>query len=419
MNEFRCLAQDCEDNCCKRWSVRLDKEHYSQILQLGSVHAKLQSTINQSVHITRHPADKHHFATIDMDEEGYCPFLNQESLCQLQDLGDINVLGNTCANYPRVMYQIDDTVEMVGALSCPEVTRLCFRSNETPALIPVGLESLPREDYTLTHHIDTQRAPYYERRFPLIREAFLNIAIHHGYTSKQKLYLLCYLSQRLSVHYHSGCDDSIETILQHELTRFSGTTIKKSLLTNMDNFQDLTKTGLITVQSIFSIRIQHFQQDPLTPYVNDIIESYREDMPFDMEIDALSEIYVERKETISHSVHIQLEDYLSRHLHNCLLREWYIRFPNPFNYMQMITLRQAMLRFLLYSHPSIQQWCQTEAEHTDETLHKVIEEISVEIFYLFSRSIEHDVAFLQNVYSTLLTEDMMNLDTTLAFLKGL
>lgn len=78
-----------------------------------------------------------------------------------------------------------------------------------------------------------------------------------------------------------------------------------------------------------------------------------------------------------------------------------------------------MLRFLLYSHPSIQQWCKADANHTEETLHSVIEEISVEIFYLFSRSIEHDITFLQNVYSALTTEDMMNLDASLAFIKGL
>lgn len=416
---FRCLAQDCEDNCCKRWSVRLDKEHYSRILNLGMRQAQLQTTIDASVHITRQPIDAHHYATIEMDEEGYCPFLNQQSLCELQSLGDINVLGNTCANYPRVFYQIDDTLEMIGALSCPEITRLCFRSTDLPILTPVEQKSLPRQDYTLTHHIDTQTSPYYERRFPLIRGEFLNIVHDRTYTSKQKLYLLCYLSKRLSTHFNNHCDASIEPIIQNVLQRFSGKEIKESLLLNLEKFHDLSHTGLITVQSIFSIRIQHYQQDPLTPYINDIIESYREHMPFDMEIGALSIIYFQRKETISERVHSQLEDYLSRHLHNCLLREWFIRFPDPFNYMQMLTLRHAMLRFLLYSHPSIQEWCQTEPEHTDETLHKVIEEISVEIFYLFSRSIEHDTDFLQNVYSALITEDMMNLDASLAFIKGL
>lgn len=419
MQSFRCLAQDCEDNCCKRWSVRLDEKHYNRITELGSHHPTLQSIIDSSVHIALTPTDTNHYANIDMDDEGYCPFLNNDSLCQLHQVGDIDTLGNTCANYPRVIYQIDETLEVMGALSCPEVTRLCFRSDNPSVLITIDSTSLPRKDYTLTQHINTQEETYYERRFPLIRDEFLQLARSSVYTTKQKLYLLCYLSQRLSVHYNNNCDDSIEAVLQHELERFSGEEIKTSLLINMDNFDDLKKTGLITVQSIFSIRIQHYQQDPLTPYINDIIESYRNDTPFDMEITVLNEIYFQRKNTITKAVHLQLEDYLTRHMQNCLLREWFIRFPNPFNYMQMLTLRHAMLRFLLYSHPSIQQWCQTEAEHTDETLHKVIEEISVEIFYLFSRSIEHDIAFLQNVYSALMTEDMMNLDTTLALLKGL
>lgn len=419
MEAFHCLAQDCEDSCCKRWSVRLDQEHYKRILQLGSEHSTLKSTIEKSVHIAHTPVDKDHYATIEMNNEGYCPFLNPQSLCQLQALADINVLGNTCANYPRIYYQIDDTVEMIGALSCPEVTRLCFRSTESPNLKPIPSDILPRQNYTLTHHIDSGKSDYYERCFPMIRNEFLKIALQPNYNSKQKLYLLCYLSQRLSVHYNNNCDANIESSLQHELNRFSGTEIIQNLLANMDNFKDVSKTGLITVQSIFSIRIHHYQQDPLTPYINDIIESYRDHMPFEMEIDTLSSIYFKRKQTIVDSVHTQLENYLSRHLHNCLLREWYIRFPNPYHYIQMLALRHSMLRFLLYSHPSIQLWCQADAEHTEETLHKVIEEISVEIFYLFSRSIEHDIPFLQNVYSALITEDMMNLDASLAFIKGL
>jgi len=419
MEAFHCLAQDCEDNCCKRWSVRLDQEHYQSILQLGSTHPTLQATIDASVHIAQTPADKGHHATIEMNQQGYCPFLNPNALCQLQVLGSIDVLGNTCANYPRIYYQIDDTVEMTGALSCPEVTRLCFRSPEPPVLKRVDSTLLPRTNYKLTHKIDTSLSTYYERCFPSIRDEFLKIALHPDYSSKQKLYTLCYLSQRLSVHYNNDCDAGIESLIQHELDRLSGPDIIQNLLLHLDNFQDVSRNGLITVQSIFAIRIQHYKQDPLTPYINDIIESYRDHMPFEMDIETLARIYFKRKKTILDSVHVQLENYLSRHLHNCILREWFIRFPDPYHYMQMLTLRQAMLRFLLYSHPSIQQWCQAESNHTEETLHSVVEEISVEIFYLFSRSIEHDITFLQNVYSALTTENMMNLDASLAFIKGL
>lgn len=419
MQAFRCLAQECEDTCCKLWSVSLDEVHYGLIQQLGTQHPTLQSIINSSVFINQNAEAKHQFANIEMDSEGYCPFLNQESLCQLHHLGGINVLGNTCANYPRVYYQIDDSLQIMGAFSCPEVTRLCFRSKQPATLFPVTSEILPRQDYSLTHHIDTQHASYYEHCFPFIRDVFLNIAIDRAYSSKQRLYLLCYLSQRICEYYNNDCDDSIEPMLQDELQRFSSTTIQQKLLLDLENFKDLDNTGLNTVHSIFTIRIQHYYQDPLTPYINDIIESYLDDMPFEQQAEAFTMTYFQRKKIITTEVHAQLEDYLSRHLQNCLLREWFVRFPDPFTYMQMLTLRQAMLRFLLYSHPSIQQWCQTGPEHMDETLHTVIEEISVEIFYLFSRSIEHDVDFLKNVYSALLSENMMNLDASLAFIKGL
>lgn len=423
MKSFRCLGSECEDTCCKNWSVKFDHEHYVALQQLSETNPELAKIFSTSV-IRLENEDENAYAGIELDEEGFCRFLDASKLCRIQSAGGFDALGNTCTFYPRVIYQIDDTMEIAGALSCPEIVRGCLTSKDWPGLIEVDADILPREPgNAVIHHIDTNSAQTYERLFPVVREYFLQQAFDSQLTAKQKMYLLCYSSQRLSESYHKDCGDEAEPIVHRALERLANKDMKPNLLQHFYQFEDLEKLGLITVQSIFLIRSQHYQNEPLTPYIRDIINSYIIELevenPFNTEIDGLYNVYHGRKKAIITSVRSQIEEYLSRHLQNCLLREWYIRFPDPFGYMLMLCLRQSMLRFLLYSHPSIYRWCLEDEEHDQETLHKVIEELSVEMMFLFSRSIEHDTTFLQNIYSALNTEDMMHLETALSLLRGI
>jgi lysine-N-methylase len=424
MEKFRCLGSECEDTCCKQWTVKIDRTHFAALQRLSEKHPSLTETVSEYVKRLNTPQDGNAYAQIEMDENGFCPFLDESKLCRIQSAGGFEALGNTCTFYPRVIYRIDDTVEVAGALSCPEVVRGCLSSDNRPGLIEVSEQILPREaDTAVILRIDTDNANTYERLFPVVRQYFTQLAYDPMLTSKQKMYLLNYSAYRLSEHYHNECGEEAESIVHNELHRLSSKDIKPNLLQRYESFVDEEKLGLITIQSIFLIRSQHYENEPLTPYIRDIINSYiielNSDNPFTTEIDGLYSVYHGRKKAIIDIAKSQIEDYLSRHLQNSLLREWYIRFPDPFGYMLMLCLRHAMLRFLLYSHPSIYRWCLEDQEHDTDTLHKVIEELSVEMLYLFSRSIEHDTTFLQNIYSALTTEEMMQLHTALCLLRGI
>lgn len=424
MQKFHCLGSDCEDTCCKNWTVRIDQPHFAALQRLSEKHPELARIVSESVHLLDTQSRDKDYASIEMDENGFCPFLDEAQLCRIQSAGGFEALGNTCTFYPRVIYRIDDVIEVAGALSCPEVVRGCLSSENLPGLVEVSEEILPSNpDTAIVHHINTQTASTYERLFPEIRQHFTQVAFDSTLTCKQKMYLLCYAGHRLSANYHNECGEEAEVIVHNELQRLSSVEIKPSLLKRFEEFADREKLGLITIQSIFLIRSQHYQNEPLTPYIRDIINSYvtelDSDNPFSTEIDGLYNIFHRRKKAILNIAKSQIEEYLSRHLQNSLLREWYIRFPDPFGYMMMLCVRHAMLRFLLYSHPSIYRWCVEDQEHDEEILHKVIEELSVEMLFLFSRSIEHDMTFLQNIYSALITEEMMELNTALCLLRGI
>ncbi|MBD3669651.1 MAG: hypothetical protein HUJ29_02675 [Gammaproteobacteria bacterium] len=422
MASFRCIGSECEDTCCKQWAVRIDDQHYAALQRLADKHPVLANIVVESV-VRVEDEENDAYASIEMKDNGFCPFLDAQQLCRIQTLGGFDALGNTCTFFPRVIYEIDGDIEVAGAFSCPEVVRGCLSSSNRPGLIEVDRQILPRDvGDAISNRISTRDGTCYEKHFPTVRDYFLQIAFDPMLTSKQKMYTLCYSSHRLSAQYNNDCGEEASQFVEQELERLGSKEIKSLLGERLEHYVDEEKLGLITVQSIFLIRSQHYQDEPLTPYINDIINSYvrelHDENPFTTEIEGLHQVYHRRKHAILDIARSQIEDYLSRHLQNCLLREWYIRFPDPFSYMLMLTLRQALLRFLLYSHPSIYKWCLEEQEHEATTLHKVIEELSIEMLFLFSRSIEHDTQFLQNIYSALITEQMMELKTCLCLLKG-
>ncbi|MBD3609993.1 MAG: hypothetical protein HUJ30_05530 [Gammaproteobacteria bacterium] len=422
MNDFHCLGSDCLHTCCKNWSVQVDRFHYDAVIRLAQKHPLLNEKVKSGLIPNDSPSNPKHYASIHMNTEGFCPFLNEQRMCDIHGLGGIDILNNTCTFYPRVLYELDQQIEMTGALSCPEVTRLCLTANEDETLQAVDKNILPRlHDLPIIQVLDSQSTTVYQQHFARVRAQFLQLAQQSSLTTKERYYLLCYFSHRLSQYYHLDNDEDIAGLIDNEMTRLGNAQLVENLLSTYDRFEDHELSGLITIQSIFSIRTQHYQDEPLTPYIRDIINSYQDDIeqdPFKAEIEPLYHAYVHRKSVIRLAAKQQIEDYLNRHMQNCLNREWFIRFPDPFVYTQMLVVRQAMLRFLLYSHPSIYRWCLEHQEGEEEVLQKIIEELAIEIFTLFSRSVEHDVPFLQNIYTALETEEMMNTQTSLALLKG-
>jgi hypothetical protein len=108
---------------------------------------------------------------------------------------------------------------------------------------------------------------------------------------------------------------------------------------------------------------------------------------------------------------IRLEQCLTRYLVNCLQREWFVSMPDPFVYIHLLTIRLAVLRFLISSHPRIRQCLQQRADSTE------IDKLLVEIVYLFARGIDHNHAFLHVVYQAMLEQQMMSFDYAMPFIK--
>ena len=123
-DQFRCIASDCPDSCCKEWEVQVDEKTAARYRSLtGPLGDRLREILRDE--------DGETLMTIT---EGRCPMWRQDGLCRIQaELGE-EALCKTCREYPRLTHDYGDFIEYGLELSCPEAARLILNAESAPLL---------------------------------------------------------------------------------------------------------------------------------------------------------------------------------------------------------------------------------------------------------------------------------------------
>ncbi|PXF32588.1 hypothetical protein WH50_03520 [Pokkaliibacter plantistimulans] len=135
IEEFRCLADRCPDNCCHDWRVAIDEQR-----------ARLYQHSYPPL-----------YDIIAKDEAGYhmnrvkaeCPALD-DGLCAIHRDYSEALLPDTCMNYPRMYRAFDSFQTKAGTLSCPEVARKCLTDARPFALVDSVLPDHHQQGHGLT-----------------------------------------------------------------------------------------------------------------------------------------------------------------------------------------------------------------------------------------------------------------------------
>lgn len=115
--DFHCIAGKCKDSCCIGWEIDIDEdtEAYYRSVE-GTFGEKLKENMEEKSFI--------------LQENGWCPFLNKEKLCDICiELGE-EALSEVCTEYPRFTMEYPGVREKVLCLSCEEVGRIVFGNCE-------------------------------------------------------------------------------------------------------------------------------------------------------------------------------------------------------------------------------------------------------------------------------------------------
>lgn len=118
--EFRCIADRCKDSCCIGWEIDIDEDTFSYYRNVGGAFGERLRT-----HMATEECN-----SFTLAENGWCPFLNEKKLCDICiELGE-EALCEVCTEFPRFTMEYENVREKVLSLSCEEVGRLVFSSEE-------------------------------------------------------------------------------------------------------------------------------------------------------------------------------------------------------------------------------------------------------------------------------------------------
>jgi lysine-N-methylase len=111
--EFQCLADRCEDTCCKGWGMQVDA---------GTVEKYRKDAPELLAAVDTGEAEfiMKRDATTD-----YCVKFDG-GLCSLHRDYGTAFLGDACHFYPRISRRLGERTTMTASLSCPEITRLAL-----------------------------------------------------------------------------------------------------------------------------------------------------------------------------------------------------------------------------------------------------------------------------------------------------
>ena len=111
MRRFVCDGRRCGSLCCcAKWGVALDAATLARYEGRPELLHELKKGLERSEAtggwIMRH-------------ENGRCVFLREDGLCSLHRRFGIGAISDVCAEYPRKMHEVGDTLDRALCLSCP------------------------------------------------------------------------------------------------------------------------------------------------------------------------------------------------------------------------------------------------------------------------------------------------------------
>ena len=374
-DEFNCIAGECIDSCCIGWKIDIDKKSYNKYKKIKGAFGK---KLNDS--ITRNRTSNNEFRYGKMKlENKRCVMLNEENLCNLYiNLGS-NYLCSTCKIYPREVKKYGEIYEKNLSLSCPEVARYLVKNN--------NVFSFNMDDETLTE-IEREVVSYGDdnkRLYSLLwdsRKLAIEIVQFKEISIWKRivfLKMLCDKVQNVIKNINYSEYEEILKIFRSQITDIN-------IINSLDNISVIPAVKVKFIQSALQIRKNIGINNEK---FNNLIDEYNELVKNDDENKDTFELVIEKEKEFN----IYLKEYEDI-FENLLVYLVYKHFMNAVNTKDLnkecnnIIISYAVIKMLLLA-----RWFKNSKNLTEDDF--------VEVFYVFSRVIEHNEVFLTDLNNKL------------------
>jgi len=410
LTDFHCIADQCEDHCCGHWKIFYDPPSL-QILKNKVGDAGLSEIVSFETIGDRTVVQ------LKLNKQQNCTMLDDNGLCSIHSLYGEEALANTCASFPRrINYGAD--VELTASLACPEIARKCLQNSD--AVDFVFGDDLVNEKklQVFDNRYDATTSDPYLSNNNDIRNLMYELLNLEGFSIAQKFFIVSSFASDVSKFYFRDSPNYSEQQLVESVNRITDFDYVKKLVEEFDELDVKPHTAIELVQLVLNARIVSGTEyySVLNELIAEIAGLLKSDARTGNDNnDLFVNIYQEIKHQISLKHEQRIEQYFTNYARNAIISEWYVSDDNLMKYLQLMSVRIILLKFLLFCHPKL-----LKRYNEGLTLKGVTEDeldaIAVDVFYKFTRGIEHDKVFFQSIQKAVLNKPEL---LSLAFLTYL
>ena len=371
-DDFKCTANECIDNCCSNWRIDIDEKTYKKYKKIKG---QMGKKINNNISRNRSNPNYLQYGKINL-KNNKCSLLSEDGLCTIHGSLGEDYLCNTCRVYPREIRKYGEIYERNLSISCPEVARYIIKSKDN---FSFNLEDEKLSDLDKDYIVNNK---YNEKLYNILwdtRSLAMEIIQFKEIEIWKRISFFKMLTDKVQNIINEKQYDNYEELLNSF----------REQITNIDVINSLDKISFIPdikikfIQSALQVRTN---QGSNNEKFDNLLREYNE--LFDKDIDFKSNVEKIIEKEKEFNTYLKEQENIIENLLIYLIYKYFMNALYSKNLnaeVNNVILSYAMIKMLLLSRYN----------KNDKELN---ENDFVEVFYLFSREIEHNTVFLPNIY---------------------
>ena len=371
-DDFKCTANECIDNCCSNWRINIDEKTYKKYKKLKGEWGK---KINSNISRKRSNPNYLQYGKINL-KNNKCSLLSEDGLCTIHGSLGEDYLCNTCRVYPREIRKYGEIYERNLSISCPEVARYIIKCKYN---FSFNLENEKLSDLDKDYIFNNK---YNEKLYNILwntRSLAMEIIQFKEIEIWKRISFFKMLTDKVQNIINEKQYDNYEEVLNN----FREQRTNIDVINSLDKISVISDVKIKFIQSALQVRANKgLNNDKFSSLIIEYNKLFDKDIDFKSNVEKI----IEKEEELNTYLKSQeniIENLLIYLIYKYFMNALYTKDLNA--EVNNIILSYAMIKMLLLS-----RYKKNNKELNEEDF--------VEVFYLFSREIEHNTVFLPNIY---------------------
>lgn len=377
-DKFKCTANECKDSCCVGWGVFIDKKSYNKYKK---VHGEFGKFLDTNISKNRINNSDLNYGKMKLIS-GRCPFLNDESLCNIYiNLGE-NSLCNTCKTYPRLINKYGDICEKNLTLSCPIVARLMINIKDKIGF-ELNNEVIDETEQAYIKNTSNLEGKLYDFLWE-VRSFFIEIAQFREVKLWKRLLFILLSEAKFQKLLKESDYKQLPQVMESLMNTITNEEFIKSL---DDSIHPVPKVKSLIIDTLVTLRTQ---QCIANKTFNKLLKDFALLLNESNYENSDNYNFLNEKEK-EFDIYFRSKEYI---LENYIVYDLYRNFMKAANSKDIhMIIVKMIIEYSMMKKLLLAKWNANNKKIEDDYI--------IDVIYSFSRTVEHNNTYIDKVYNSM------------------